>query len=241
LTLVIAQLSNSGSGVIASDSQATIPGIWKTLSAKKIHIIHKQNPAVVAGFEGDPAYASYTARQLRKLEEFTVDGIEKTVGDVYERFIDREVRKGNNTLGVSMALILQEEKNLRLYRVSEQGVAEQISKSPYLCIGSGMLWADWLMGEFGQFSLNSIEALELASYVIEMTSLVDPNVGGDIQAVRVLNVKKFARAVASSREDLDKAKEGAAEKRSLLRTFWYAIGQEQIRKLMKKQLAALPD
>lgn len=241
MTLVIAQLCRNGAAVMCSDSQATAGSEWKTLSAKKIHIINKRNPPLVVGVAGNPSYGGYAVRQLLKLEEYSIEAVEETVGQVYEKFIDREVKRGSNGLGYVMSVILQEEKALRIYRISEEGVGEPVSEPPYLCMGSGTVWADWLMSEFGKTVLNSSEALELASYVIGMTSQVDPNVGGNVQAVKVVLPSKLGIAIPVAGESYSSMLDTSSKKRRLLQAFWYAIGNKEIRALMEKQLKGIAE
>ena len=171
------------------------------------------------GIAGNPSYGGYAIRQLMKLEEYTIEDVEETVGGVYDKFIDREVKRGSGGLGYVMSVILQESGALHIYRVSEEGVAQLMSEPPYLCIGSGTIWADWLMSEFGITVLNSIEALELASYVIGMTSQVDPNVGGNVQAVRVVSPSKQGIAVQVVGQTYAGMMETSIKKRKLLQSF----------------------
>jgi len=239
MTIVIAQSCTNGAAAICSDSQATSGSDWKTLSVKKIHIIHGKSPAFVVGYSGNPTYGGYAVRQLHKLEDFSIENIEERVGAVFDKFIDREVRRGSPGLGYTLAVILTEDEKLRIYKISEEGVAVRVSETPYLCIGSGTVWADWLMSEFGRFTLNSTEAVELATYVIGMTSQVDPNVGGEIQAVRVVNPSKNGLSIKLEGHKLEEVKKAAAEKRQMLQAFWYAINEKEVLKLMRKQLGPI--
>lgn len=241
MTLIIAQLCSNGAAVMCSDSQATAGSEWKTLSTKKLHIINMTNPPLVVGVAGNPSYGGYAVRQLLKLKVYTIDAVEETIGRVYEKFIDREVKRGSNGLGYVLSVILQEGKTLRIYRVSEEGAGEPVTNPPYLCIGSGTIWADWLMSEFGKTVLDSSEALELGSYVIGMTSQVDPNVGGSVQAIKVVLPSKRGFAVQVGGQNHSEMIEASLKKRRLLQAFWYAIGDKEIRALMEKQLKSITE
>ena len=95
------------------------------------------------------------------------------------------------------------------------------------------------MSEFGRVVLNPAEALELASYVIGMTKLADPNVGGDFQAIRVVKKGDVCLAIQILGEALARVNQGASDKRFLLQAFWYATTDPDVRKVMEETLKPL--
>jgi len=239
VTLVIAQLCCDGSAVMCSDSQSAWGSGWKSLGAKKIHVVSWRNPPLVIGTAGDTTYGGYTVRRLSKLKKHTIGAVEETVGKVYEKFIDLEVRRGSKGLGYTLSVILQEEGRLRIYKVSEEGVSEPVDSQPYLCIGSGAALGDWIMSEFGGSALDPPEALELASYAIWTVGSVDPDVGGQVQAARVSPPGRNAAVHEITGEAYADMVEATIERRELLSAFWRAVGDRGFRDLVESQLRGM--
>jgi len=211
---MIVALKYADGVVMATDSRVvygTMPLMRE--QARKIEQVTENIGFAAAGLLGtiDKICNSLNS-QIGSLKSASIEQIVTTCEDTawffYQRYYERFEKDSSGFPTIVLA------NNDRIFRVLPNGYSEEAPD--YCCEGSGRLYGEYILKGLYENEMNEDRAKELAVYVIMQTSIIDPNVGGDI-SLAIIDAKGF-RLIP--KDDVGKIVETINGRQEIMQNTW---------------------
>lgn len=197
VTILIGILGNDGSAVLASDSQSTSGGTQR-LDSEKMRVIQFLGAKAIVAQAGCVALSSLAIYNLEKLSADKTITDYRTVADLAQAAVraTRDTLRGlHGNLTMDECLKFTDEYGLNfelmvahifngqafLFKIDfVLGIANQVS-TKFQTSGSGGGVAEFLLSEMEIASMDGIDAIAAAAYVVERVKKCDLYCGGPVR------------------------------------------------------------
>ncbi|MHA1829825.1 MAG: hypothetical protein ACTSX6_14385 [Candidatus Heimdallarchaeaceae archaeon] len=180
---MIVALKYANGVVMATDSRVvygTMPLMRE--QARKIEKVNENIGFAAAGLLGsiDKIFEGLKS-QVSSVKSAPIEQIVTSCEDISWHYHQRySERFEENTSSFPTVVLASHD---RIFRIFSNGYSEEASD--YCCEGSGRLYGEYILKGLYQTEMSENRAKELAVYTIMQTSIIDPNVGGDINLVTI--------------------------------------------------------